>query len=281
MKHLFLASLLFVSMNGFAQSVPQGITYQAAARNSSGGILASQNVSVEIQVHAGSSTGTVVYSETFALTTDQYGLFALTVGAGTPVIGAFSGIDWSAQNFVQVGLDPTGGSTYVNMGTTPLNSVPYALFAQNGFSQKVAFSVLGSGLGQSLTYANTALTWSSKDYDITDGSGSNNFDLGSNTFTAPSAGLYAFSASVDFSAGSAESMILLSLFKNGLVQIPRFSKCQGAAGANLACVLPAAPILLNAGDTISLGVYSISVNSGTFVNGAGANGSWFNGYKIY
>jgi hypothetical protein len=43
-----------------------------------------------------------------------------------------AGVKWGqAAKFLQVELDPAGGSTYTDMGTTQLNSVPYALYASN------------------------------------------------------------------------------------------------------------------------------------------------------
>ncbi|MDU9792276.1 hypothetical protein, partial [Helicobacter pylori] len=44
--------------------------------------------------------------------------------------GTFGGINWgSGSKFTQVELDPAGGFSYMDMGTTQMLSVPYALYA--------------------------------------------------------------------------------------------------------------------------------------------------------
>ncbi|HMQ77824.1 MAG TPA: hypothetical protein PKE21_17120, partial [Flavobacteriales bacterium] len=58
------------------------------------------------------------------------GLFTVGVGEGSPTSGTFSAIDWSAgPYFVEVGLDPAGGTAYSSIGVQQLLSVPYALYA--------------------------------------------------------------------------------------------------------------------------------------------------------
>jgi hypothetical protein len=71
-----------------------------------------------------------VYSETHSTITHTLGLFNLNIGTGTVVSGTFAGINWgTGAKFIEVEMDATGGSSYVSMGTTQLNSVPYALFS--------------------------------------------------------------------------------------------------------------------------------------------------------
>jgi hypothetical protein len=122
---------------------PQAIPYQAVARNSSGALITNQAVSLRFTIHTASATGTVVYQETQAATTNAYGLFTVTIGTGTVVSGSLSGIDWSTgTKYMQVELDATGGTSYTNMGTQQLLSVPYALYAQKSSN---ATSPYGSG----------------------------------------------------------------------------------------------------------------------------------------
>ncbi len=48
------------------------------------------------------------------------------------VSGTFSGINWGKNaKFLQVELDPAGGSSYTDLGTTQMMSVPYALQASS------------------------------------------------------------------------------------------------------------------------------------------------------
>ena len=110
---------------------PPGIPYQAEVRNESGEVLANANVNVRFTLHELTANGTVSYKETHALTTNELGLFAATIGAGTPTQGTFAGINWSqTTKFLQVEVDT--GNGYITMGNQQLMSVPYALYAANG-----------------------------------------------------------------------------------------------------------------------------------------------------
>ena len=110
---------------------PQAFKYQAVIRDNAGNIIANQTVGVRISIHNGNAGGTIVYQETFTPTTNQFGLISLDVGTGTPTIGSFGDVNWRAYSkFLELECDPSGGTSYVSMGTSELNSVPYALFSQ-------------------------------------------------------------------------------------------------------------------------------------------------------
>lgn len=128
-RQLVIALVLGCSPGLLAQ-VPQGFSYQAVARNTSGEPLAAQPVGVQFVLHQGNAFGAVVYAETHATTTSAHGLFSLTVGGGTATAGTFAAIDWSAgPYFLEVGLDVGSNGSYLAMGTQQLMSVPYALYA--------------------------------------------------------------------------------------------------------------------------------------------------------
>lgn len=129
---LVLTTGLCLLLSALAFAQPQAINYQAVARNGSGNVLANQTVGIRFSIHDASSGGTIVYQESQTLTTNQFGLFSAEIGHGTVLQGTFAGINWGTnQKFLQVDLDPTGGSSYSNMGTNELLSVPYALYAGN------------------------------------------------------------------------------------------------------------------------------------------------------
>ena len=132
MKTAFLLFIvLLMAKTSFAQA-PQSFRYQAVARDATGNVLANKNVSFKISLIQGSVTGTVVYSEQHAKTTNTFGLVDLEVGRGTSPSGNFQAISWGVNAyFVKVEMDPNGGSAYQNMGTSQLLSVPYALHARN------------------------------------------------------------------------------------------------------------------------------------------------------
>jgi len=124
-----------ISIFTASAQVPQALNYQAVARDASGHLIASHAVGLKIIIHQTSSSGAIVYSEIFSPTTNQFGLFTVAIGTGTPVTGTFSSIAWSSGNYwMQVQLDASGGTTFVDMGTTQLLSVPYALYAASSGS---------------------------------------------------------------------------------------------------------------------------------------------------
>lgn len=106
---------------------PQKMNYQAVARDASGNALVSQAVSVRFSIRDVSAGGSILYQETQNLTTNAFGLFTAAIGTGVVVSGTFSAIDWSAsEKYLQVELDPAGGSSWIDMGTAQLLSVPYS-----------------------------------------------------------------------------------------------------------------------------------------------------------
>ena len=129
---LLLTIVTFTVTAIFAQS-PQSFKYQAVARNSTGDILANQNISVRISIRETSPGGTVVYEEEHvSFTTNEFGLVNLEIGTGSWISGNFSLIDWgSNSHFIEIEMDENGGTAYSVMGTAQLLSVPYALHAEN------------------------------------------------------------------------------------------------------------------------------------------------------
>ena len=125
--YTFIAVVLLAA-SIFAQA-PQSFKYQAVLRDGSGNVKASTAVSINISILQGSASGTAIYSETHSATTNAYGLVNLDLGNGTPTTGSFANIDWSTGTyFVKVAI---GG---VDMGTSQLLSVPYALNAKTAES---------------------------------------------------------------------------------------------------------------------------------------------------
>ena len=124
---LTIISMIFCAIT-FAQSVPQGINYQAVARDASGVELTNQTLTIQLSVMSGSSTGSVSWQETHSVTTNDFGLFTAVIGGGTSTGGGtsatFDDVDWgSANHYIKVEMNG------IDMGTTQMMSVPYALHA--------------------------------------------------------------------------------------------------------------------------------------------------------
>ena len=108
-----------------AAPLPQGIPYQAAARDGNGQPVVDSPVNVRFSLREGAADGAASYIESHSLTTNSIGLFNTVFGNGTPEQSAFDSINWAATTkFLQVEVDL--GNGYVDMGTTQLLSVPYA-----------------------------------------------------------------------------------------------------------------------------------------------------------
>jgi hypothetical protein len=128
MKKTFVSLTVFVlfALTVFGQA-PQSMKYQTVVRNSSGQIIANQQVIITLSIVQGSPNGAVICTETFTPTTNEYGLVNIEIGSLNP--SAFSSIDWSSgPYFTKVELNG------ILMGTSQLLSVPYALYSKTSGS---------------------------------------------------------------------------------------------------------------------------------------------------
>ena len=135
-------TLLFVFLFVFAfalmaQNVPQGINYQAAARNSQGEILPDREIMAEISLYLDSETEPPVYREIQECQSNSYGIFNLTIGQGTPLNDGltddFSQIDWLSGSYILKVRADFGTNEFLSgmqeLGSYKLLSVPYAFSA--------------------------------------------------------------------------------------------------------------------------------------------------------
>lgn len=116
-----------------AQNAPDGISYQAVARDNSGTPLVTTNLNVRLAILAEDVNGEIQYEEEHLVTTSELGLFDLMIGNGTNTGGGpantISEVDWSAGTFfLKVEIDQ--GTGYEEIGTSQLLSVPYAFFSE-------------------------------------------------------------------------------------------------------------------------------------------------------
>ena len=112
--------------NTASANVPQGISYQAVARNPQGQPLSNTALQVKFTLLANSLTGTTEYAELHSLTTNDLGLFTTAIGTGTPLSGTFANINWAGGNkYLKVEMD--AGNGFVALGTQQLLSVPYSM----------------------------------------------------------------------------------------------------------------------------------------------------------
>ncbi|MHA8085863.1 tail fiber domain-containing protein [Aquirufa antheringensis] len=147
MKKLLTFLSLIVSISAFCQD--NGINFQGVGRNSSGAVLATQKISLRFSVIQGSETGSVEYVESKEVTTNAQGIFSVVIGDGTQIskTGNFTDINWKINpKFLKVEMDPAGGTSFAAMGTTRLQSVPFAYYA-NGVNADNVDGVLSASKG--------------------------------------------------------------------------------------------------------------------------------------
>jgi hypothetical protein len=127
---LTLLSVLFCVIT-FAQTVPQGINYQAIVRDSSGNLLSNSSLSLRVSIVADSATGFIDYQEVHNVTTNNLGLITFIIGQGTVISGTFSGLQWKFHLYL-LKLEADFGMGYVLLSLDPLMAVPYALNSGGG-----------------------------------------------------------------------------------------------------------------------------------------------------
>ena len=154
MKHVIVALIaIFIAQINTNAQAPEALTYQAVARNSSGDPLTSQSIALRFSIRNLSAVGAVVYSERQTTTTNSLGQFNVSIGQGIVLSGSFNSIAWGiGSKFLQVEIDVTGGTAYVDMGTQQLLSVPYSLYAKSaGADNAKADKVIGAVNGNFAT----------------------------------------------------------------------------------------------------------------------------------
>ncbi|HRD40792.1 MAG TPA: hypothetical protein PLC65_19340, partial [Bacteroidia bacterium] len=160
MRYYILITFVFISFLVKSQA-PQSINYQAIARDAGGNIVTT-SIGIKFQIYQGSVGGTLVYEETNTATPSSAGIFNIGIGLGVPVVGNFSTIAWgSGPYFLQVNIDPAGGTSYSTVGSAQLVSVPYALFAEK------AGNATNYSAGNGISISSGSITNSAPDQTVT------------------------------------------------------------------------------------------------------------------
>ncbi|MFN8287969.1 MAG: hypothetical protein U0V74_14525 [Chitinophagales bacterium] len=123
---LFIAHLIVCTL---VAQAPQKLNYQAVVRNAAGAPVANgTTVKLRFTIHNLTPTGTTVFSETDTTTANQFGLVNVQIGSW----GNLAIVPWgNGANYLQVEADINNTGSYIDMGTTQMISVPYALYAAN------------------------------------------------------------------------------------------------------------------------------------------------------
>ncbi len=163
-RNLYFMIFMLAVCSLFAQT-PAKFNYQGVARNAQGVVIANQSISLKVTIIDGTISGAAVYSEVHAATTNQLGLFTLSIGAGQVLTGEFDKIAWgTSEKFIKTEMDPTGGANYVLIGTSQLLSVPYALNAKN--AENVQLKAQDNYYTGGMKFSTTYNTWLSSPVQI-------------------------------------------------------------------------------------------------------------------
>jgi hypothetical protein len=132
-KNFFFILLVALGLvgNTFAQA-PEGIIYQAEARDEKGDPIKKETLDVRLTILQDDIFGAKVWEGLHSVTTNDYGIFVLVIGHGTNTSGTvFEDIDWGNHpHFLNVQVKTKKKSTWIDMGTEQLLSVPYALHSK-------------------------------------------------------------------------------------------------------------------------------------------------------
>ncbi|MDA3881068.1 MAG: hypothetical protein PF436_11830, partial [Prolixibacteraceae bacterium] len=119
--------ILFAIANNIYSQSPEAFQYQAVIRNADGSVLPNTDITLDVSIQNSSGT---VYSESHSLKTNDYGLITTQIGGGSVTSGSMSSIEWGSDvHYLSVSM--SDGTDTVDMGTTQILSVPYALEAKH------------------------------------------------------------------------------------------------------------------------------------------------------
>lgn len=135
MKRIITLALLAILCTGLFATGNTGFNYQAVVRNAQGNPIINETISMRFTIRDGGVNGAILYRETHSVPANQFGVITVVIGGGTMVTGDFSTIPWGGTTkFMQVETDVTGGVNYLDMGTSQLLSVPFAMYAETSGS---------------------------------------------------------------------------------------------------------------------------------------------------
>ena len=103
---------------------PDFINYQAAVKQDDGSPIANKEVTVSIQIDTDGGS----FSQSQSAMTDNFGIIGLQIGGDE-----LKDIDWS-EGSARVSVSVSAGSQSISLGTVPIATVPYALYAESSGS---------------------------------------------------------------------------------------------------------------------------------------------------
>jgi len=196
-KILFSLLLFIIASASYGQVVvPEGILFQAVARDANNNAASNRNVYVQIAIKRSTTNGTTDYAESFKVVSSQEGIFSIVIGQGTRTAGVSSlkNLEWSKYIYfvnLRIAIEPTlpdpswaATNNYVDIGTSQLWTVPYSFTSNNSIFSDSASTITGilssnkggtgvNNNGKTITIANNIITKGVGDLTITTTAASN------------------------------------------------------------------------------------------------------------
>jgi len=133
--------------------IPQGISYQAIARDATGKEITNREITLRISILEKGFNGLPLYSEIHRIRTDDFGLFTLIIGQGETIAGEFSSIKWQSGNlWFRIELAMENSDKFRLLSTSRFLSVPYAFHAKT--AEKLITGEGQRGIGDSVWLQN-------------------------------------------------------------------------------------------------------------------------------
>ncbi|MEO7265944.1 MAG: hypothetical protein ABIW38_13585 [Ferruginibacter sp.] len=128
---LLLALTSICNIYLFAQSYPEGMNYQAVARNLKGEILANQPIALKVALFSAiGNIKTSYFTEVHDVVTSPTGVFSLIIGQGKMENGKFDDVPWAVENiWMEVAIKSKGQASFAVISNSKLLAVPYAYHA--------------------------------------------------------------------------------------------------------------------------------------------------------
>lgn len=114
----------------YGQNVPQGMKYQAVARDLTGQVLGNQDIQLRVTLYSDPVNKDIAYIEIHKAITNDLGLFSLSIGQGIAVKGLFENVPWSSREiWMEVAVQTDDETDFITISDSKMLSVPYAFFA--------------------------------------------------------------------------------------------------------------------------------------------------------
>lgn len=132
MKNLLIlfTTLLLSTSALVAQTVPEGMRFQAIARSLNGSLLKKEALAVRVELLTNGVKEEIYYSELHEVRSSDMGLLDFVIGEGQANMGSFTDIPWEkTEMWVRISIKTSADRNYQIISSGQLHAVPYAIYA--------------------------------------------------------------------------------------------------------------------------------------------------------